>query len=325
MRKIQPIHAFEQIKQLADPRRLQILRLLMAEPATLSQLASVLRQSPAWVRHHILALQAAGLVELAEIRKTGTVIEKFYRAKAGALLLQELILPNSKKPTLIFSGSHDLVLEAAAEHVERHALLFTLPVGSLDGLVNLRQGLCQFSGAHLLDENGEYNTPYVRRLFPDRDMEVMTLAHRTQGLMVAPGNPKGVRVASDLARAGLRFINRNPGSGTRLWLDAELARLGIPIERVNGYSHTANTHNDTACAVAEGRADVGLGLQAAAQKYGLDFIPLFDERYDLVFPRELSGQLSVLLDYIYSARFRRDMARFHGYECTHTGEQIQLH
>lgn len=325
MQKVQPVHAFEQIKQLADPRRLQILRLLMAEPATLSQLAGALRQSPAWVRHHILALQAAGLVELSEIRKTGTVIEKFYRAKAGALLLQELVLPKSKKPVVVFSGSHDLALEAAAAHLERHALLLTLPVGSLDGLINLRQGLCQFSGAHLRDENGEYNTPYLRRLFPDRDMEVVTLAHRTQGLMVAPGNPKGVRGASDLARAGLRFINRNPGSGTRLWLDAELALLGIPAEQVDGYFQVASTHHETARAVAEGRADVALGLQAAAQKYGLDFLPLFDERYDLVFPRELAGQLSVLLNYIQSAGFRREVARLNGYETSHTGEQVQLH
>lgn len=325
MPKVQPLHDFEQIKQLADPRRLQILRLLMAEPATLSQLASALRQSPAWVRHHILALQAADLVELAEIRKTGTVIEKYYRAKAGAFLLQELVLPRSNKPVVVFSGSHDLALEAAAAHLERYALLLTLPVGSLDGLVNLRQGLCQVSGTHLRDENGEYNTPYLRRLFPDRDMEVVTLAHRVQGLMVAPGNPKGVRGVSDLARAGFRFINRNPGSGTRLWLDAELKRLGIPAEQVDGYFQVASTHHETARAVAEGRADVALGLQAAAQKYNLHFIPLFDERYDLVFPRELAGQLSILLNYIQSADFRGEVARLDGYECTHTGEHIQLH
>jgi len=325
MQKVQPIHSLNQIKQLADPRRLQILRLLMAEPSTLSHLARVMGQSPAWVRHHILALESADLVELSEVRKTGTVIEKFYSAKAGALLLQELVLPKRKKPVFIFSGSHDLALEAAAAHLERHAHLLTLPVGSLDGLVNLRQGLCQFSGAHLLDENGEYNTPYVRHIFPDRDMEMVTLAYRTQGWMLSPGNPKGVRTASDLSQAGLRFINRNPGSGTRLWLDAELKRLGIPVEQVNGYFVTASTHNETAQAIADGRADAALGLQAAAHRYGLDFIPLFNERYDLVFPRELTRQLSILLDYIQSAGFRREMVGLNGYESAHTGEQIQIH
>lgn len=325
MQKIQPIYAFDQIKILADPRRLQILRLLMAEPATLSHLARILQRSPAWVRHHILALETAGLIELTEIRKTGTVIEKYYKAKAGALLVQELVLPKCEKPTVIFSGSHDLALEVAAEHLERYAHLLTLPVGSLDGLVNLRQGLCQFSGAHLLDENGEYNVPYVRRIFPDRDMEMVTLAYRTQGLMLSPGNPMGVHSISDLAFPSLRFINRNPGSGTRLWLDTELKRLGIPVDKVNGYFHNAPTHNETARAVAEGRADAALGLQAAAHKFGLYFIPLFNERYDLVFPHELSRQLSILLNYIQTAGFRRDMAGLNGYECAHTGEQVPLH
>ena len=94
---------------------------------------------------------------------------------------------------MIFSGSHDLALEGMAEHLQKHLTLLSLPVGSLDGLVNLRQGLCQISGSHLLDESGEYNTPFVRHLFPDRAVEIITLAHRTQGLMLASGNPKGVK------------------------------------------------------------------------------------------------------------------------------------
>ena len=93
MKKVEPLHAFEQIKLLSDARRLQILRLLMASPASLTQLSKILHQSPAWVRHHILALESAKLIELSEVRITGKVTEKFYRAKAGAFLLQELILP----------------------------------------------------------------------------------------------------------------------------------------------------------------------------------------------------------------------------------------
>src|SRR5512139_1279220 len=196
MKKVETVHAFDSIKLLADPRRMEILRLLMAAPATLTQLARTMRQSPAWIRHHILALESANLVEVSEIRKTGRVTEKFYRAKSDALLLQEIILPKTKKPAVIFSGSHDLALEGIAEHLERYVALLSLPVGSLDGLVNLRQGLCQFSGSHLLDENGEYNTPFVRHLFPDRDVEIVTLAYRTQGLIVAEGNPKSVKKLS---------------------------------------------------------------------------------------------------------------------------------
>ena len=205
MKKVEAVHSFGNIKLLADSRRMEILRLLMASPATLTHLARTMKQSPAWIRHHILALESADLVEVSEIRKTGKVTEKFYRAKADAFLLQEIILPKTKKPTMIFSGSHDLALEGIAEHLEKHVTLLSLPVGSLDGLVNLRQGLCQISGAHLLDETGEYNTPFVRHLFPDRDVEIVTLAYRTQGLMLASGNPKGVRKVSDIAQARCPF------------------------------------------------------------------------------------------------------------------------
>src|SRR5512147_1506717 len=221
MKKVDSIHSFGMIKLLADSRRMDILRLLMASPATLTNLAHTLKQSPAWIRHHILALESADLVEVSEIRRTGKVTEKFYRARADALLLQEIVLPKTKKPTVVFSGSHDLALEGIAEHLEQHVTLLSLPVGSLDGLVNLRQGLCQISGSHLLDETGEYNTPFVRHLFPDREVEIVTLAHRTQGLMLSSGNPKGVKKIADLIRPTIRFVNRNKGSGTRLWFDSE--------------------------------------------------------------------------------------------------------
>src|SRR5215216_6874830 len=105
---------------------MDILRLLMASPATLTHLARIMKQSPAWIRHHILALESTHLVEVSEIRKTGKVTEKFYRAKADALLLQEVILPKTKKPALIFSGSHDLGLESIAEYLQNYVTLLSL-------------------------------------------------------------------------------------------------------------------------------------------------------------------------------------------------------
>jgi len=324
MNKVQPLQTFEQIKILADSRRMNILHLLMFEPATLTQLATELGQSPAWVRHHILALESAELIELAEVRTTGKVTEKFYRAKAGAFLVQEMVLPEGDKPTIVFSGSHDLALERISEEISDRLTLLTLPVGSLDGLINLRQGLCQISGAHLLDKSGDYNTPYVRRIFPDRTMDMVTLAYRTQGLMVAAGNPIGVRSASDLTQAGLRFINRNSGSGTRLWLDGELERLGIPADKIVGYELAVNTHTDCAQAVASGKADAALGLQASALQHNLDFIPLFEERYDLILPHEQEDTLAPLLDYIQTSAFRGAISTLTGYTTTHSGEQISL-
>ena len=224
----------------------------------------------------------------------------------------------------MFSGSHDLALEKISEQIADHLTLLTLPVGSLDGLVNLRQGLCQISGAHLLDKSGEYNAPFVRHLFPDRAMDLVTLAYRTQGLMLTSGNPKGVRNVADLAQTGLRFINRNPGSGTRLWLDGELERLGISSEAINGYEHSVNTHTKCARAIANGQADAALGLQASAQQYNLDFIPLFEERYDLILPREQENTLAPLLDYIQTNAFRQTISTLTGYTTTHSGEQISL-
>jgi len=322
MKTISPINSFDKIKLLADSRRMDILRLLMAAPATLTHLARTLKQSPAWVRHHILTLESANLIEVSEIRRTGKVMEKFYRAKADALLLQEIVLPKGKKPSVIFSGSHDLALESIAEHLAKHLNLLSLPVGSLDGLVNLRQGLCQISGSHLLDENGEYNTPFVKHLFPDRNVEIITLAYRTQGLMLASGNPKGIKKIADIARPNVRFANRNAGSGTRLWLDAELRRQKLPVEKITGYENQVKTHSEAANLIFQNKADVSLGLQAAAQQHGLDFIPLFEERYDLILPHEEEKQLNPLLDYIQTAEFRAMLSSLGGYNSLHSGEQV---
>jgi putative molybdopterin biosynthesis protein len=324
MKKVQPINSFDKIKLLADPRRMDILRLLMASPATLTHLARTMKQSPAWIRHHTLALQAAGLIEVSEVRKTGKVIEKFYCAKADALFLQEVILPKTKKPAVVFSGSHDIALEGIAEHLEKHVTLLSMPVGSLDGLVNLRQGLCQISGSHLLDVTGEYNIPFVRHLFPDRDVEIVTLAYRTQGLMIASGNPKGIKKIVDIANPNVHFVNRNAGSGTRLWFDAELKRLKVPIEKINGYNNEVKTHSEAATLINSNKADVALGLQAAAYQHGLDFIPLFEERYDLTLPRENESMLTPLLDYLQTASFRTELNTLTGYNTSHSGEQISL-
>ncbi|GJQ35193.1 MAG: hypothetical protein JETCAE01_12030 [Anaerolineaceae bacterium] len=324
MKTVSPINSFDKIKLLADSRRMDILRLLMAAPATLTLLARTLKQSPAWVRHHILALESAGLIEISEIRKTGKVTEKFYRAKADALLLQEIVLPKSRKPSLIFSGSHDIALENVTDHLTRHFNLLSLPVGSLDGLVNLRQGLCQISGSHLLDESGEYNTPFVKHLFPDRDVEVITLAYRMQGLMLAGGNPKGIKKVADIAKPNVRFVNRNRGSGTRLWLDAELRRLRIPVEKISGYENQVKTHSEAAILISQNKADVSLGLQAAAHQKGLNFIPLFEERYDLVLPREQERNLNPLFDYIQTADFRTLLSSLTGYDTRHSGEVVPI-
>ena len=119
-------------------------------------------------------------------------------------------------------------------------------------------------------------------------------------------------------------MNRNPGSGTRLWFDTELRKLKIPTEKVNGYDQVVSTHSEAASEVQSSRADAALGLQAAAHKYKLDFIPLFEERYDLVLPRENKKTLLPLLDYLQTSAFRAELSALTGYNSTHSGEQIPL-
>jgi putative molybdopterin biosynthesis protein len=322
---IQPLRSFDQLKLLADPRRLAILRQLMIGPASLTMLGKALGEHPAWVRHHLKQLEAAGLVVLVETRIQSGVVEKFYRARASGFLVQELILPeNPARPVVVFSGSHDLAVELLARKLSDHLDILTLPIGSLDGLVALRQNLCNLSGAHLLDSTGEYNLPFVRHFFPDRAMQVVTLAHREQGLMTATGNPKEIRSLADLARADVTFINRNSGSGTRIWLDRQLQTQGISIESIHGYRNAVSTHTECASLVQIGKADVALGLRAAARQFGLDFLPLFHERYDIVFAQEQSPRLAPLLDTLQTSVFRQSVEAMTGYEVTHTGEQIPL-
>jgi putative molybdopterin biosynthesis protein len=322
---IQHLRSFQQLKLLADPRRLAILRQLMSGPASLTLLGKALGEHPAWVRHHLKQLEAAGLVELVETRIQSGVVEKFYRACASGFLVQELILPeNQARATIVFSGSHDLAVEHLAHQLSKYLDVLSLPVGSLDGLVALRQNLCNLSGAHLLDPGGEYNLPFIRHFFPDRAMQVVTLAHREQGLMTAPGNPRAIRSLADLARAGVTFVNRNPGSGTRLWLDRQLLAQGVPSDSIHGFENFVSTHTECARLVQTSKADVALGLRAAAHQFGLDFVPLFHERYDIVFSKEQSTVLAPLLDTIQTSAFRRGIEALTGYETTHTGEQIPL-
>ncbi|MFH1907185.1 MAG: substrate-binding domain-containing protein, partial [Chloroflexota bacterium] len=237
----------------------------------------------------------------------------------------EMVLPqDTNRTTVIFSGSHDLAIERLAGQISPHLNMLTLPVGSLDGLVALRQGFCHLSGCHLLDKDGEYNVPFVRRFFPDRSTSLFTLAHRQQGLLLAPGNPKGIRGVADLAQPDATFINRQRGSGTRLWLDARLHELGISGEQIRGYENVVPTHTECALAVQRGEADAALGLQAAARQHGLDFIPMFHERYDLTVPQEQIHTVLPILDYLQSGDFRREVASLSGYDTTHTGEQILL-
>lgn len=229
-----------------------------------------------------------------------------------------------------FAGSHDLALEAlwAQARLAHPQVAWDVSyVGSLDGLLALIHGAAGLAGAHILDEEtGEYNLPILRRLFPGGQVCTIALAERQQGLIVARGNPRGIRGLADLMRDDIRFINRQPGSGTRALLEHRLRPFGLTSVRLGRHEQTAATHMAVATAVAQGRADVGLGLQAAAQALDLDFLPVAMERYDLVcytVDRD-RPPLASLFDLLVSTAFRRVIGQMPGYRTEHTGEVRSL-
>lgn len=314
----------DQLRAIADPNRLSILRELMSSPATISQLGSRRDRHPAWVRHHVKTLEAAGLVALVETRTTRNYTEKYYAATAPAFSLQRVLRASGPDAPLVVFASHDFAVGLLASGLdERHRPVIGVS-GSLDNLVALRQGLADVAGCHLLDiPSGEYNVPFVRHLFPDRPVRVFTVAHREQGLVTATGNPLAISTVEDLAGRTLRFVNRNRGSGTRLWLDERLRSLGIDPLSIEGWDTEVETHSEAAAAVASDQADVALAVRAAAESEGLGFVPLFRERYDLIVPSDRIDEPDVarLLERLQSRPFRQETQRLHGYETDETGDE----
>jgi putative molybdopterin biosynthesis protein len=226
-------------------------------------------------------------------------------------------------------GSHDLVIDLAASALRGKDPAVTLTsstVGSLAGLLALRDGLCHLAGSHLLDpDSGEYTLPYLPRVLGDVDVTVVRLVHREHGLIVAPGNPLGITGIADLRRPGLRYVNRQPEAGTRVLLDHELRRRGIEPDEVGGYRREERTHLAVAAAVAAGRADAGLGIFAAARAHGLDFVPVAREPYDLVLARETydSALLAPLWALLADPTFHKAIQALAGYSTTETGHRIR--
>jgi len=330
MKQTRTLQSLEIFKLLGDPRRMDILRFLMEKPATLSQLGRRMSLHPAKVRYHLKLLEEAGLVQLTSTREVGSFIEKYYGSTAGAFFINHLLLPVPAQHGTIFAlGSHDPALELLSHHLEGDKVpnLVALPVGSLDGLIALKQDHCHMTGCHLFDPiSGEYNTPYVRRIFPGQKMHLVTLVHREQGLMVASGNPYQVKELEDLGRMDITFVNRNQGSGTRLWFDHQLRELDVETSQIMGYDNEVSTHSQVAEAVVDGDADVGLGVMASALQFQLDFIPLFQERFDLVIPDDVyqSELLKPALDYINTADFRNAVHELGGYDPRETGAEIHI-
>lgn len=224
-----------------------------------------------------------------------------------------------------FVGSHDLALELLTVYLGqyRELSLQTTFAGSLGGLIALEEGKAHIAGVHLFDEETEqYNLPFIRRILPGREVAMINLARRVQGLMVKKGNPKGIRSWEDLTRPDVVFVNRQKGSGTRVFLDSQLKRHGIDTKKIRGYAYEAPTHISVAVTVAGGTADVGLGIEAAARALGLDFVPLAEEPYDLVLPGEYVKEdfAAKLIETLNSSQFKKAVSALAGYVTEETGK-----
>ncbi|CAB5079379.1 Molybdopterin molybdenumtransferase (EC / Periplasmic molybdate-binding domain [Olavius algarvensis associated proteobacterium Delta 3] len=243
----------------------------------------------------------------------------------------ELLRPlESINHTIVAVGSHDNTLDVLTDQLKarsRPVVLSSSHVGSLGGLMAIKRGACHLAGSHLLDtQDGSYNVTYIRRYLPDIAVKLVHLVMREQGMIVAPGNPKGLSGIKDLSRKDVTFINRQGGSGTRILLDYRLSELGIDPRSIQGYDTEEYTHMAVAVAVLGGTADTGLGIFAAANALKLDFIPVVTEQYDLVIPEAYfeSDNIQSLLETIRSSGFQQRVDALGGYDTQRTGEVLPL-
>lgn len=272
-----------------------------------------------WVAHPLPADHPASLSTAADALLSS-------RGPAHARV-KPLRSPENLRRTVLAVGCDPALGLLAARLAEDHPgeRLVWVPAPSEAALLSLSRGQAHIAGAHLLDEDsGEFNVPFVRKLVPRRDLLVVTLARWRAGLVVARGNPKGIRGASDLVRPGVRIVNREPGAGARQLLDRLLAQAGERPGRVSGYAQVLGGHAAVAQAVAMGMADTGVATESAALSCGLSFVPLAEERSDLVLPLALAREPrgARILELLGSRAFRRDLGGIAAYQTSQSGRVV---
>jgi putative molybdopterin biosynthesis protein len=282
-------------------------------------------------RHVALPL-ARGAGSISTMTKAQAVTQLPAEAEgveAGTTVTAELLVDAGELArTLVCVGSHDNTLDSLADLLMRRTPAIRLAsshVGSMGGLISLKNGAAMMAGTHLFDPpTGDYNFPFLAKYLPGLEVMVINLAIRHQGLMVAPGNPKGIAGVADLTRSDVRYLNRQRGAGTRILLDHHLAQNGIAPAQVAGYDREEHTHMAVAVNVLTGAADCGLGVFAAARALGLDFVPLARERYDLVVPavHAQDPKIEAVLEVVRGDAFKDQVLALGGYEIDWTGQEM---
>ena len=251
--------------------------------------------------------------------------------EAGEEVNVRLLSPRSKlENTLVVIGSHDPLLDELADmlHLENPELYMSSShVGSMGGIMAIRRGEAHAAGCHLLDTaDGSYNRSFIRKYFPKGDVRLISCVGRQQGLMVARGNPLNIRKFSDIARDGVRYVNRQKGSGTRILTDYLCKREHVDASAIYGYDREELTHTSVAAQIVSGSADAGMGIYSAAKLYDLDFIPICIEEYDLIIPDHAwdTPMVRSLLTILKSDAFREKILSLGGYTVDNPGEVIPV-
>lgn len=227
--------------------------------------------------------------------------------------------------TILFIGSHDPLVDEITKMLTRKNspyILASAHVGSMGGIHAIRRGEAHLAGIHLLNEkDGSYNRSFIKKYFSDGSVSLIECVGRTQGMMVVKKNPKNITGISDLCNQQIRYVNRQKGSGTRILFDYLCKKDGIDTSFINGYEHEEFTHNDVARLIADGLADAGMGVHSAAKLYNLDFIPIYNEQYDLLIPNEMLKHPGIqeIINIIKSEEFAEKAAMLGGYTLNKPG------
>ncbi len=242
----------------------------------------------------------------------------------------QLLRPRQVIERQIVVAGCDPAIFLAGEHIRQHggdATVLGWTMGSLAALQALKRGEVHVAGIHVVDHrSGDFNLPFLRKYLKGHAVTVVRFAAWQEGLLLRRGNPKGVRGVEDLARSDVRIVNREQGAGARLLLDHVLAKTGIPHRVVRGYQTLCSSQVGLGRVIVEGKADVGIGTQAVAELFGLDFFPLQEERYDLVIPTASLHShpgMKTFLDTLVTRGFRRELEALGGYDTKEIGKIIE--
>ena len=274
-------------------------------------------------------LERGAGITLSLVRADGllTIPPEAVGYEQGETVEIELYRPKSQlKRNLLAAGSHDLIVDLLATALKERGTGMTLSsahLGSMGGIAAIGSGQAHLAGIHLFDpESGDYNRPYLRRLLPGQELCLVNLAYRMQGWIVPPGNPQGIKGVKDLAAKKISFVNRQKGAGTRILFDYLLEQAGLPPAEIYGYDREEHTHLGVAASVDAGSARAGLGILPAARAFGLEFVPLREERYDLLmsssFYRSAEGE--ALLELIRDPLFQERVEAMGGYSMRDAGK-----